>query len=112
MPYSIAGLASFGLGTRFDLILGKAQQKRPEISGGGLIAFVVDGNRLKLKLKIVAFEDLIAIEAPHIIHPVASRQNLGTAMLAERHKKEIKPILSICNLLSSPHLGQSIGNSP
>jgi len=47
-----------------------------------LIVFVVDGHRLK----ILGFEHLIAIEAPDIIYPVASRQNLGTAMLAEWHK--------------------------
>jgi len=49
-----------------------------------LIVLVVNGDGLK----ILGFEHLIAIEAPNIIYPVASRQNLGTAMLADLHKKE------------------------
>jgi hypothetical protein len=57
-------------------------EETPTASGCGLIVLVVDGNRLK----ILGFEHLIAIEATHIIYPVASRQNLCTAMLAELHK--------------------------
>ena len=83
IPYSIAGLVNSGLGASLCLIPGKDQRKRPETSGGGLIVLVVNGDGLK----ILSFKHLIAIEAPDIIHPVASRQNLGTAMLADLHKK-------------------------
>jgi len=48
-----------------------------------LIVLVVNGDGLK----ILGLEHLIAIEASNIIYPVASRQNLGTAMLADLHKK-------------------------
>jgi hypothetical protein len=53
-----------------------------------LIVLVVNGDGLE----ILGFEHLIAIEAPDIIYSVASRQNLGTAMLADLHKnKRLNP---------------------
>lgn len=52
-------------------------------SGGGLVVLFVGGDRFQ----IFGFKDLIAIQTAHVIYAVASRQNLGTTMLAGLHKK-------------------------
>ena len=66
-----------------------------------MVVLFVGGDRFQ----IFGFKDLIAIQTAHVIYAVASRQNLGTTMLAGLHKKwQIKPILSRLSVLSSPPL--------
>jgi hypothetical protein len=62
---------------------------------GGLIVFVVsrdDG------LEVFGFEHLVTIQASHIVHTIATRQDFRAGVIAGLHKgkKEIIPILSMC----------------
>ncbi len=52
-------------------------------SSGGLVVFFVDG----YGFKIFSFEDLVAIQAADIIHPIPSRQNFRFIVLAGLHTK-------------------------
>ena len=62
---------------------------------------VVHGSDL---VQILGLEDLVAVEAPHIVHAVPTHQKLRTLMFAAWHSKQNIPILKSNVRLSSPYL--------
>ncbi len=49
--------------------------------GGGLVVFVVGGDRLQ----VLGFKHLVAIQAAYVVDPIASRHNLGSRVWAGLH---------------------------
>jgi hypothetical protein len=52
--------------------------------------------------EVVSFEDVVAIQASHIVDPVTPHQKLRALMLTARHRMQIIPILMKVLTLSSP----------
>ena len=63
--------------------------------GGGLVVLVIGRDD---SFQVLGFEHLVAVQTPHIIHTIASRQDFRAGVIAGLHKrseKEIIPILSM-----------------
>ena len=75
---------------------------RAGISGCAFVArffFVVVNRNL---FQVVSFEDLAAIQTPHIIDPVPPHYEFRALVFTARHSKQIIPIVMMAVSLSSP----------
>jgi hypothetical protein len=65
-----------------------------QASGGGFVVFIVGRND---GLQVLSFENLIAVQAAHIVHAIAACHDFRTGVIAGLHraKKKIIPILSM-----------------
>jgi hypothetical protein len=77
----------------------KSHPEREKILGGGLVVLVVCRND---GFQVFGFEHLVTIQASYVVHTVTSSHNFRAGVIAGLHRKEIIPILSISNGLSSP----------